>query len=213
MEVNSIAGDELQTTQPATGKKHSRKRSVIIFTVVSIINLSLLVLLWTLLLTPRSTTSQSNDSSLVGDMSSPLLGRAAPNFTLPSMSNNGAQVSLTSFKGKPVVINFWEASCQPCNAEAPFLQQSWKQMQPKGVALIGIDGPESVSAARAFVQKYDVTYTNVRDTIDGATSINYGTTGNPETFFIDAHGIVQARWIGALTSAGLKANLAKIHVA
>lgn len=216
METNSIASNEIEIQPPVAlpdqREKRTRKRRIIIFTVVSILNAALLVLLWVLLLTPRSGQS-SNSSTDLGDMASPLLGQAAPNFALPTLNGNVKQLQLSNFKGKPVVINFWEASCVPCNDEAPFLQSTWmQQLQAKGVVLVGIDGPESASDALAFLHKYGITYPNVRDTIDGATGISYGTTGNPETFFIDSNGVVRARFIGPLSNASLQTELEKIHV-
>ena len=199
-------------SEPEVIEKHSRKRSITIFVIVSLINVALLVLLWTQLLTPRSDLSQSNsDTSTLGDVSSPLVGKSAPDFTLSNLNSSGGKVSLASFKGKSVVVNFWLSSCQPCQAEAPFLQQSAAKLQAKGVTLIGIDGQESVNDARQFLQKYGVTYTNVQDTVDGTTGINYGITGNPETFFINKNGIVVARWIGELNDQGLQHELAKLQ--
>jgi cytochrome c biogenesis protein CcmG/thiol:disulfide interchange protein DsbE len=92
------------------------------------------------------------------------------------------------------------------------LQKSWPALQAKSVSLIGVDVFEQASSAHGFLQKYGVTYTNVQDSLDGATSISYGVTGNPETYFIDKNGVVVARWIGALNERGLESALAKMQV-
>ncbi|GCE14381.1 hypothetical protein KTT_42400 [Tengunoibacter tsumagoiensis] len=178
---------------------------------MSIINVALLVFLGSLLLTPKE---GSNTSSGLGDMSSPLLGKAAPDFTLPLLSDGKTPLSLSSFKGKPVILNFWSSTCPPCAAEAADLQSFWSgKLQAQGVTFIGIDGAEkSMSDGQAFVQRYHVTYPNVKDTFDGSTGINYGIAGNPETYFIDAQGHVVARWLGPLTAEGLQTELAKMQV-
>lgn len=214
MEMDRIASNDRAAAEaavPATLQKGSRKRTITIFVVVSCINVALLALLWTLLLTPHTGAPQGNNSGL-GDMSSPVIGQPAPDFTLSAVDGSASPIHLAALKGKPVIVNFWLASCQPCNAEAPFLQQSWQQLRARGVVLIGVDGPEKSSDAQAFLQKYAVTYPNVKDTIDGATAINFGATGQPETFFIDRQGVVRARWVGELTADGLQAELAKIQV-
>ena len=97
-------------------KRRSRKRSILTFTVISVVNIGLLVLLWTQLLTP------AHQSSSQGAPSDPLLGQAAPNFTLPGLNSQGGQkISLADFQGKLVVINFWSSTCQPCKDEMPLL--------------------------------------------------------------------------------------------
>jgi cytochrome c biogenesis protein CcmG/thiol:disulfide interchange protein DsbE len=194
-------------------RKHSRKRSITIFVVVSVLNVALLVLLWTQLLTPASnskSTSGFGDTSGVGDANSPLIGKPMPNFTLSTLDGN-TTVHLASFKGKPLLLNFWASWCVPCQQEAPFLQKAQFQLKAQGVILIGIDGQELASAAQSFLQKNNLSYLNVSDTRDGTTAISYGVTGNPETFFINQKGMVVARWIGALNAQGLKLELAKMR--
>lgn len=206
--------DELQEplAEPEQTRKRSRKRSITIFVVVSLINVALLVLLWTQLLTPRSDLSQSSSStSTLGDVSSPLIGKAAPAFALKTLNGDLKTINLKDYKGKPVVLNFWLSSCGPCQTEAPFLQKTAAKLQAQGITLIGIDGQESASDANQFLQKYGITYINVQDTVNGDTGINYGITGNPETFFINRDGVVVARWIGELNDQGLQLELTKLR--
>jgi cytochrome c biogenesis protein CcmG/thiol:disulfide interchange protein DsbE len=192
-------------------QKSIRKRRIVIFTVVSIINVGLLVLLFTQLLTPRADI-QSNSSGL-RDVPSPLIGKIAPDFTLPALNGTAPQIRLSDLKGSAVIINFWEASCIPCNDEAPFLQSQWAKLRTQGVIMLGINGgSEKESDARQFLQKFSITYPNVKDTTDGATAITYGTTGNPETFFINRDGVVVARWLGPLDEQGLQSELSKLHL-
>jgi cytochrome c biogenesis protein CcmG/thiol:disulfide interchange protein DsbE len=208
----SLDPGDLPAQEPEILRKRSRKRNITIFVVVCLLNVGLLVLLWTQLMTPRATHS-ADDPSLVGEVSSPLVGKAAPDFTLPVIDGNGAQVHLADFKGKPVILNFWGSWCEPCKQEAPLLQQTWTRIQPQGAVMLGIDIPEaSESAPLDFIRQNGITYTNVKDTVQGSTGLDYGTTGQPETFFIDRNGIIVAHWFGPLTEDGMRSELAKLQV-
>ncbi len=214
MDTRTITGEKIAVQQNEGRKSHSRKRSIIIFVIVSLLNVGLLIVLWTQLLTPRSDQSQvENSSSTIGFVSSPLLGKPAPDFTLPILNGNGAKLHLASLRGRVVMVNFWASWCEPCQQEAPALQRVWTKWQSKGVVLLGVDGPESESDALNFVHQHGITYQNVRDTIDGATAISYGATANPETFFINQDGVVVARWIGPIDEQRVQTELTKLHVA
>lgn len=223
MEINSITSQVTQSEQQdgivATppGRKRSRKRSITIFVIVSLLNVALLALLWTQLLTPaKQNTSASSDASgattLSGDVSSfPLIGKPMPDFTLSALNGSTHTIHLADFKGQPIMLNFWASWCEPCNQEAPFLAQTAPQLKAQGVVLIGVDGQELKQAnGLAFLQKYHVNYLNVEDTINGTTGISYGVTGFPETVFINRQGIVVAKWASVLTTQGLKMEMAKM---
>jgi hypothetical protein len=62
------------------------------------------------------------------------------------------------------------------------------------------------------LQKYDITYPNLEDTLDGSISSRYSIDGFPETYFIDQNGIVVAKWIAPLNAQGLQLELAKLHM-
>ncbi len=185
---------------PAPGKKGSRKRRIIIFAVVSLLNAGLLIFLWTQLLTPAQNQNQTHPAD-------PLIGRAAPNFTLDALSLRATPaISLASFKGKPVVLNVWNSACVPCMQEAPLLQSQWQRVKTQGIVFIGIDFQDAKSDGLSFLQKYGITYPNVLDAT-GSTAISYGVTGAPETIFINRQGIVTSRVIGELTVQTLQSNL------
>lgn len=195
------------------GSAPSRKRSIVIFVVVSMLNIALLALLWTQLLTPGANAPQ-NQESLVGNISSPLQGKQAPDFTLPLMNGTDEQLRLADFKGQVVLLNFWASNCPPCHDEAPLLQDVWTKLQTQDqeVVLIGINiydlGEEE---ANAFLQTYGITYPNVRAT-DSTVAISYGTTGQPETFLIDTQGDVVARWQGELRDENVRGLLANMDI-
>ncbi len=211
MELEGISPDTLQDQGV---KKRSRKRNIAFFIAISVVNAGLLILLWTQLLTPanKQATTTTSDTTALGDISSPLIGKPAPDFTLSTLSGGGSKLRLADLKGKAVVLNFWSSTCEPCTAEMPFLQSSWTHMRSQGVVFIGIDEPESVSAAQSFLHQYGITYPNVQDSVGSTTTTDYGVTGTPETIFINKDGIVVAKWISPLTSQGWQLETAKLSL-
>lgn len=219
----TASNDEESATQevvaPAGKRKSSRKRNIIIFTVVSILNVALLALLWTVLLTPAYPTQTSSggggsgfgDASGLGDSDSPLLGKPMPDFTLSTLDGK-SNVRLANFKGQPIILNFWASWCIGCKQEAPFLRKIQTPLKAQGVQLIGVDGQEPASAGQQFARQQGLGYLNVHDTLNGNTAISYGVTGFPETVFINRSGIVVAKWIGVLTEKGLQLELAKMKL-
>lgn len=208
METENISFDSVSASaesEKLNGKRtKSRKRSITIFIVVSLINASLLILLWTQLLTPAQ---QPGSTSSDIPSSNALVGHTAPNFTLSVLS--GSRVSLlalTAYKGQPVMLNFWASWCVPCQQEASFLQSQWQQAHAQGVVFLGVDYQDSKPGGLGFVQKYSITYPNVVDA-SGMTAINYGVTGTPETFFINRKGVIVAWLPGPLSEQAFQHGL------
>jgi cytochrome c biogenesis protein CcmG/thiol:disulfide interchange protein DsbE len=178
--------------------KDQHRRRIVIFCGVSLLNVGLIVLIVTQLLTP---SSQS--------VSNPLINQPAPNFSLAILSPAGekGKLSLSDFKGKPVVLNFWASWCDPCKEESPLLESAWKQAhaQGKDVVFLGIDFQDSNSQATAFLQHYGITYPIVIDAGSAATA--YRITSLPDTFFINRQGIVVSSVLQQLTAHALSSNL------
>src|SRR5215472_16798968 len=132
-------------------------------------------------------TGLGRDPSLIA---SPLLGRAAPNFTLPQL--DGPPVTLSKLKGQVVVINFWASWCAECKVEQAALDQTWQQVRDSGVVVIGIDFEDNIGNARAYVRTAGLTYPVVEDT-NSRTALAYGLRGVPETFVVNQSGRVVYR--------------------
>lgn len=182
-------------------RKRSRKRSIVIFTIVSLLNVGLLALLWTQLLTPAQ---QSSSQSTASD---PLIGQMAPNFTLTALNGQKSQkISLADFKGHPLVLNFWSSTCQPCKDEMPLLETQWERMKSQGVIFLGIDVEDTRDNGLSFLQQHGATYTSVIDS-SGGTLVSYGVTYTPETIFINREGKVISAVRMEITSQQLQDNL------
>jgi peroxiredoxin len=180
-------------------RKNKRRRRMLIFCVVSLVNVGLLALLLTQLLTPAP--------HAVPD---PLIGHPAPNFSLAMLrpESGKSALSLSNFQGKPVVLNFWASWCAPCKEEMPLLEDAWKQVQAQGkdVVFLGIDFQDSTSDGKSFLQANSITYPIVLDA-DGSVAFKYGITSLPQTIFINQHGTVMSRVPRELTAQVLSSNL------
>lgn len=134
-----------------------------------------------------------------GDLGQDPFGRAAPDFTLPALRGEG-EISLSDYRGSPVVLNFWASWCGPCKDEAPILAATEKAWRDRGVVFLGVDTSDNREDAMAFEDTYGIEYESVFD-VDAELSVSYGVLGYPETFFIDADGAIRAKHVGVLPDA------------
>ncbi len=108
-------------------------------------------------------------------------------FTKPKLTGSG-NLSLASYRGKVVVLNFWATWCMPCKAEAKTLQTAAEKWKSKDVVFLGVNEDSLNGDAHSFLKRYGITYPQVKD--NGSLEGHYGVTGYPETFFINAKGVV-----------------------
>ncbi len=142
------------------------------------------------------------------EIRSPLSGRAAPYWTLISL--DGERLSSEDLAGRPYVVNFWASWCIPaCVDEHPVLADAHEQYGEE-VTIIGVLYNDDPADAEAFLARYgDAGYAHVIDP-DGRLAIEFGVTGPPETFFVDADGIVRDKQFGPLTHTLMAGRLATI---
>ena len=91
---------------------------------------------------------------------SPLVGRAAPDFSMELF--NGETVRLSELRGKTLLLDFWASWCLPCRAEARDLEAAWKQ-QGGDVVFLGINIQDKEADARKFIEEFGITFANGRD--------------------------------------------------
>ena len=125
------------------------------------------------------------------------IGQAAPNFALADLDGN--PVRLSDLRGRPVIVNFWASWCGPCVEEFPMLRQAVHQHAADNVAVVGIVFRDNSEAARRFMQRMGAGWPAAMDPGEQVAQA-FGIFGPPETFFIDADGVVRGRQIGQLTS-------------
>lgn len=142
------------------------------------------------------------------ELASPLIGQPAPAWSLTTL--DGETLSSDQLAGQPYLVNFWASWCVPaCVDEHPVLAAAH---QDDDVAMVGVLYQDSPADAEAFLARLgDAGYPHLVDE-DGRLAIDFGVTGPPETFFVDADGIVRSRQWGPLTGATMDERLASIGI-
>ena len=135
---------------------------------------------------------------------SPLVGRAAPDFTLGGL--DGPAVTLRTLRGQVVVVNFWASWCAECHDEQQALDQTWQRYRDAGVVVLGVDFEDTTGGARDYVRQSGLTYPVVEDK-DSRTALAYGIRGIPETFLVDRSGQIVDRIIGRVDATRLAGQL------
>ncbi len=139
---------------------------------------------------------------------SPLVGRPAPDFTIPAFTGDST-LSLERFAGRPVVLNFWASWCFSCRDEALVLEKGWEKHGP-GVAFVGVAVNDQPAPAREFIARYGKTYYLGPDR-DGSVAMDYGIFGVPETFFIAPDGRILSKHVGPITPDELDRKIAALE--
>ena len=129
------------------------------------------------------------------------VGKPAPPFSMTLL--DGGEFHLEDYAGKPVVINFWASWCPPCRDESPGFERVWQKYQDSGVLFVGVDIQDSETDAVRYIEEFGITFPNGRDP-DGKITVDYGVIGLPVTFFVGAKGVVEGRWVGAVSEDKLE---------
>lgn len=133
---------------------------------------------------------------------SKLDGSTPPDFTVSGLRDSKTTLSLSQFKGKPTVLNFWASWCPPCRKEMPALEAVAQKFQGK-VNFVGIDSNDQRSAGLAFALQKGVTYALGFDPSASVAS-SFTVYGLPSTFFISADGKLMGKQIGGMTQSRLE---------
>jgi cytochrome c biogenesis protein CcmG/thiol:disulfide interchange protein DsbE len=118
----------------------------------------------------------------------------------------GQPVSLSSLKGKTVVLNFWASWCIPCQQEAPMFERAWNDYKDQGVVFLGVNTEDTYSAAFDYIQKYNLTYPHAPDA-GGRAEKAYRITGIPETFVINGDGEIVEHFISTPNESELRSAI------
>ena len=132
---------------------------------------------------------------------------AAPAFSLPLLGDDsGQQVTLSKYRGRPLIVNFFASWCVPCKTETPLLASFYRGAKGK-IALVGLDENDSVANATAFTRADGVSYPVGFDPHFFAGTA-YGVVALPQTFFLNAKHQIVDRVFGKVTLASLHKGMA-----
>jgi len=132
----------------------------------------------------------------VREIQSPLLGKTAPAFRLPSLADPSQTVDSHSLAGRAYVFNVWGTWCGGCREEHAALVAIARQ---SGVPIVGLDWKDDRALALEWLQQLGNPYLTVASDPEGRVAIDWGVYGAPETFLVSASGRVLAKHIGPLS--------------
>jgi peroxiredoxin len=139
-------------------------------------------------------------------------GQPAPAWQAERL--DGRVFHSSSLRGRPAVLNFWATWCAPCVEEMPSLERLHRALAPQGLQVIAVSVDDDPLAARLFAMNHDLTLTVLRD-FGGRAASAHGADGLPTTVVVDAQGVVQGVYVGAVEwdSPGAVTHLRKLLAA
>jgi len=135
---------------------------------------------------------------------SPLIGKPAPQFSLPVLHEPKRRVSLQDLRGAPFVLNVWGSWCVECRVEHPVLT---KFAESKRVRVVGYNWKDERADALRWLEQFGNPFWLVVTDIEGKHAIDWGIYGAPETFLVDANGMIQWKHVGPLSDAVVRNEL------
>lgn len=141
------------------------------------------------------------------ELPSVLIGKPMPEFSLPSLYDPSKLVTNESLKGKPYLLNVWATWCPSCKVEHPYLLE----LASKGIPIVGINYKDEDEEARQLLKSMADPYTeNIIDK-EGRLGLDLGVYGAPETFVVDAGGIIRYKLVGVIDEETWTQEIAPIY--
>lgn len=136
---------------------------------------------------------------------SPFIGKPAPGFALASLHEPGRIVSSDELRGAPYLLNVWGSWCPACRDEHPYIEQLGRSGR---IRLVGFNWKDEREDALRWLQQFGDPYHLIVVDREGGTAIDWGVYGAPETFLVDAEGIVRWKYVGPITPRVIEDELA-----
>jgi len=179
-----------------------RKRTMYLILIAAVLAIGVIV---TMTVFPREQSQQQSATR-----SSPLIGKQAPDFTLPTL--DGKEVSLSQFRGQPVLINFWATWCIPCRDEMPELVRAYEAHKSEGFVVLGLNltYSDSVPGVQALASEFNVTFPILLEEDGAVVERLYRVPGLPTSVFIKRDGTIERFQVGVMTSRQIDEYIAEI---
>jgi peroxiredoxin len=117
------------------------------------------------------------------------------NFTLPLLA--GGSATLSSYRGKVVILNFWATWCPPCRTEMPSMETLYQRFSAQGLEILAVDIGEGASTVQQFIRRAGYTFPVLLDRSSKVSS-DYGIEAIPTTYIIDREGKIIGRIVGGI---------------
>jgi peroxiredoxin len=186
-----------------TGDAERRRDRETIVALLTFLGVALLVLFLRNIAVPvRSVTAQGAEAAA-------LTAKAAPDFTLEAL--DGAQVSVSQYRGQVVLVNYWATWCPPCVRETPSLVRVYEQYKDQGFVILGINTTYQDDRAKVaqFAKDNGMRYPVLLET-DPATTAAYGSRLLPTSYLIDRNGKIVYTRVGQVDEQNLSERIAAL---
>ena len=135
------------------------------------------------------------------EIPSPLIDKAAPRFSLPTLAAPEQTLSSQDLRGQVWVLNVWASWCVACREEHPLLVEMAKL---NAVPIFGLNYKDKRADALGWLARFGNPYTASLSDTEGLVGIDYGVYGVPETFVIDKAGVIRHKVIGPVTAEAIR---------
>lgn len=135
---------------------------------------------------------------------SPLLGKPAPDFALPVLDEPERIITRDDLLGEPYLLNVWGSWCPACRDEHPVITELAESGR---IRVIGYDYKDEAEDARRWLQQFGNPYALVITDVEGRAALDWGIYGAPESFLVDAQGVIRWKFVGPLTQEIVETQL------
>lgn len=140
------------------------------------------------------------------ELPSALIGKAIPAFSLPAVDDPQKMITQADLKG-PALVNVWATWCISCKVEHPVLTA----LSQRGVTIYGINYKDERAAAQKWLKEFHNPYQLDVDDAQGSLGLDMGVYGAPETFLIDAQGVIRHKFVGVIDEQVWQEQLAPLY--
>lgn len=135
---------------------------------------------------------------------SPLIDRTAPAFVLNALHEPERSVSESDLRGAPYLLNVWGSWCPACRDEHPVIE---RLAESGRIRVVGFNWKDEREDALRWLQRFGDPYHEIIVDQVGRTAIDWGVYGAPETFLVDAEGVIRWKYIGPITDEVVEKQL------
>lgn len=130
------------------------------------------------------------------ELPSPLIGKPAPAFSLPLLQEDGV-LQAAQLRGQPMLVNFWASWCRPCLEEHPLLMSLAARDE---LRIVGVNYKDTSEDAQRWLARHGNPFDRIARDGQGQAGLDWGVYGVPETFVLDAQGVIVYKHVGPITA-------------